>query len=348
VLLPVAFISLLAWATAGSSNGDTSDPMRAALWIWLGAHHIPFHLALPPAGQAGLLSYLPLGALIFPFLAARSGFARAMDQIDRDARGVRLTRSLFSLMYAGIATLLAWVSKSSTVEPILYFVPIATLPLAWFATSTVRIFSPRKQFISFGLAIRVIAVVMGVASIVLAASLFQNRATIANLTLVLEPGWLGGILLFILSVLYIPNAVVATLSYLVGPGFAIGTGTVVSALTHRISEIPALPLLGALPTGRHPFILFSALGISLAGVILFSRTIDHDRKSLFISFILTIVGVAILGFLSSGQLLTNALGTVGVSTWKLTLFFGVEFGFGVLIAWVVPLIFQRMRHKVAR
>ena len=37
LLLPLAFISLIAWATAGSTTGNTSDPMRAAVWLWLGA-----------------------------------------------------------------------------------------------------------------------------------------------------------------------------------------------------------------------------------------------------------------------------------------------------------------------
>ena len=82
VLLPISFLSLIAWATAGSVNGNTTDPMRGAMWIWLGAHHLPFTLSLPPAGTPGLLSYLPLGALIFPILAIRSGFARSMEKLD--------------------------------------------------------------------------------------------------------------------------------------------------------------------------------------------------------------------------------------------------------------------------
>ncbi len=45
VLLPFAFVALIAWATAGSATGTTTDPIRAALWIWLGAHHIPFSIA---------------------------------------------------------------------------------------------------------------------------------------------------------------------------------------------------------------------------------------------------------------------------------------------------------------
>ena len=56
VLLPISFLTLIAWATAGSITGNTSDPIRAAMWVWLGIHHIPFSLSLPPAAVEGYLS----------------------------------------------------------------------------------------------------------------------------------------------------------------------------------------------------------------------------------------------------------------------------------------------------
>jgi len=84
LLLPTSFIALLAWATAGSATGNTGDPLRAALWIWIGAHQIPFSLALPPSGLDGYLSYLPLGALVFPVLAIRSGISRTIERLDND------------------------------------------------------------------------------------------------------------------------------------------------------------------------------------------------------------------------------------------------------------------------
>ena len=84
VLLPTSFLALVAWATAGSATGNTGDPLRAALWIWLGAHQIPFSLTLPPANSAGYLSYLPLGGVILPVLAIRSGIARIIYRLDGD------------------------------------------------------------------------------------------------------------------------------------------------------------------------------------------------------------------------------------------------------------------------
>ena len=92
VLFPISFIALLAWATAGSATGNTGDPLRAALWIWLGAHQVPFSLARPPANIAGYLSYLPLGAVILPIFAIRSGFNRVIDRLDHNTSTLPLAR----------------------------------------------------------------------------------------------------------------------------------------------------------------------------------------------------------------------------------------------------------------
>lgn len=345
ILLPTAFISLLGWATAGSSNGDTSDPMRVAVWAWLGAHHVPFNLVLPPAGQMGFLSYLPLGALIFPALAARSSFKRGMNRIAQDARSIRLLRLFFSIFYLAIAMLLAWGARIPAVEPVLYWVPIITLPLLWLSTATFRKLDPSISAISLGLAMRMIAVALGVSSLVLGTSLAFQLTTVENLVVVLQPGWLGGLLLFLLNVLYLPNAIVATLAYLVGPGFAVGANTILSPLTHRILEIPALPLLGALPTGRHPMALIGAAAVTLAGVVLYRLSISHNIRTLAQSYFLTVAGIALIAFLSSGSLITKAMGSVGVSTWQVSSAFGLELGLGVFLAWCIPFAIESVRRR---
>jgi hypothetical protein len=348
VLLPTAFISLLAWATAGSSNGDTKDPMRAALWIWLGAHHVPFHLVLPPSAQAGLLSYLPLGALLFPLLAARSGLKRAFDRCDRDPRSLRLIRALFSIFYIGFAVLLALGSNSQAVKPIFYFVPLNSFLIVLVASIGIGSVQKRKDFSASLVALRIISVALGSSALVLGFTMVFHLQTIKNLTIVLEPGLLGAILLFILSILYMPNAILATLAYLVGPGFAVGAHTLVSPLTHRISEIPALPLLGALPTGRHPLALLSILGMIGCGVALYRSTVWHSRRALGETLFFTISLFALLSLLSSGSLLTRALGSVGVSPWKLTASISGELLLGLFLAWSIPLLVETSRNRIAK
>lgn len=346
VLLPCAFLSLLAWATAGSIAGNTLDPMRVAGWLWLASHHIPFDLLLPPGGQVGLFSYLPLGALIFPFMAIRSGFIRAayqLEDVERGVRSLRLMRSLISIFYTGFAALIAWGTTTNGVKPMIYLVPLATFPISWLAMSTVRDFTRREPIFPLQLALRFIAVITGIASLVLAFSLFVNQATIRDLTVVLQPGWLGGTLLFFIGVLYIPNAIMATLSYLIGPGFALGAGTTFSALTHDISQIPAVPILGALPTDRYPLILLSALGVCAGGALFYILAMRHNFKTFIASFAIILAGMTLLGLLSGGQLLTKALTPFGVFTWQFALAFALEFLLGAFLAWFSRWVVTRIR-----
>ena len=334
VLLPTAFITLLGWATAGSSNGNTSDPMRAAIWLWLGAHHVAFTLLLPPANQAGFLSYLPLGAMIFPMMAIRNGFVRAKNLMELDDQSFKLLRTVFSLMYAGFTALLAWGSGTSAVRPILYYVPLTTIPIVWLATLNLRKIRSKNRGVD--IAVRMLAFGLGVSALVYGVALALHLSTIQNLVTVLQPGWLGGALLLLFNILYLPNAIIATFSYLVGPGFAIGTHTLVAPLTHRIMEIPALPLLGGLPTGRHPMVLLSGIAIFFCGIIMFRGAMKSGAGTLAASFICLISLVALVSYLSSGALLTKAMGSVGVSIWQLTLAIAVELGVGIFFAWAIP------------
>lgn len=336
VLLPTAFIALVAWATAGSSNGNTGEPMKVAVWIWLGAHHIPFNLILPPASQIGFFSYLPIGALLFPLLALRSSFNRAKDRLEKDERSIRLARLFIVIFYTAILTLLAWGTSTTAVKPVLYWAPIAAVSFVLLATAPWPAIRQLEIFESTRFASRIMAIAIGVSSIVLGISLALNTQTIENLIVVLEPGWLGGVLLLLLNILYLPNAIIATFSYLVGPGFAVGAGTLLSPLTHRISEIPALPLLGALPTGRHPSVILMTGFVAVAGLVLYLRTKRNGFRELVTNFLCIISGVAILAFLASGALMTDAMRTVGVSPWQLSAAIAVELGVGILLAWGIP------------
>ncbi|MFB9237362.1 DUF6350 family protein [Plantactinospora siamensis] len=53
----------------------------------------------------------------------------------------------------------------------------------------------------------------------------------------------------LLSLAYAPNASVWAASYLLGPGFAVGAGTVVRVTEVTVGGLPAVPLLAGLPTG---------------------------------------------------------------------------------------------------
>jgi hypothetical protein len=339
VLLPTSFISLVAWATAGSATGNTGEPLRAALWIWLASHQVPFSLALPPANIAGYLSYLPLGAIVFPILAIRSGFSRTIDRLDHNSSLLPLARTLFALQYTLIAMLLSYFSSTTAVKPVWYLTPLFVLPLTLITVATV---GRRLTFAQAALySSRALALLLGVASIILGILIFTNLHMVKTLTTVLEPGIVGGVLLLILNILYIPNAVVATLAYFSGTGFAVGSGTLVAPWSFHINSIPAFPLLGALPTGKSLLSLFGIVVVVLTGALLASWTIDLNTKILVQSLVVSTVITAVIGYAASGALLTDAMSAVGVSPWKFTLSLIGELATGAFLALYLPRLVKR-------
>lgn len=62
----------------------------------------------------------------------------------------------------------------------------------------------------------------------------------------------AAVLLVALAALLVPNAVLFSSSYALGPGFAIGTGTVVSPTAVALGPVPLFPLVAAVPDDRVP------------------------------------------------------------------------------------------------
>ena len=343
LLLPLSFVSLIAWATAGSATGNTSDPIRAALWLWIGAHHIPFSLTL--AGNApGYLSYLPIGALVIPFLALYSGFKRAINKLHMDYHSVNSVRLIFSLIYTFFLTLLSFLSKSAGVAPKWYFAPI----FGFFISYSASVLASGGSKISKPLAhaARIISLALGLSFIYLGILIFTHLDTVKNLTTVLQPGLFGGVLLFFLSIFYLPNVAIAQLSYFLGSGFAVGSGTNISPLTRVIDQIPAFPLMGVIPESTSKFALLAILLFIVLGVLLGIRTLSLSTQTLIQSYILAVAFIALLAYLASGALITEAMGSVGVSVWKVTLAFAVEVGVGAGAIAILPALFDRnSSHK---
>jgi hypothetical protein len=328
LLLPLAFITLVAWATAGSTSGTTSDPIRAAMWIWLGAHHVHFDLSLSPTGVAGSLTYLPLGGLIFPILALRSGFKRTVAKLDGDYSNLTGARLFFSLFYAILAFLIAFFSASEGVRPVWPLASIFAFLIAFASTFLLG------RGINFAppviLALRTIALLLALGFAIFAFAFFNNFDQGKLITTVLAPGIFGSLLLLILNIIYLPNVAIAALSYISGAGFAVGADTHLSPFTQSIGEIPALPLLAALPIESNRYLLLLSLCIVAIGALLGYWTHSLHDSAAWQSLFLILLALGLLGYFASGSLITSPMGAVGVSIWKFQLAVGLELLIGLV------------------
>ncbi|MGA1279623.1 MAG: hypothetical protein ACO3YA_04880, partial [Candidatus Nanopelagicaceae bacterium] len=98
LMLPIAFASLIVWATAGSSSGSTSDPIFTSLWFYMAAHQIPLEIAGSLDGAR--LTFLPLGALALVFLVIRSGVIRTVELFEESKK--RIVVVTFALIYSAL------------------------------------------------------------------------------------------------------------------------------------------------------------------------------------------------------------------------------------------------------
>jgi len=315
ILLPLSFIALFAWSTAGSATGNTSDPIRAAIWMWLGSHLVPFKLSLASGFSSGALSYLPIGAAIFPWFAIRSGFRRA-SEFSNNPRG---SRTFVLFFYTVIATIAAALSQSENIKPNLILTPIYVLLLGLSATINYQSnFLQRFKFISYAS-----MAVLGLTTLVTGISLILHFEIVKSLAIVIQPGIMGGFLFTILQLLYLPNLAIAGISYFSGLGFSLGSDTLISPLTIDLNSLPAIPILGSLPTSEHPLLLISLvipiLIISLNQLRVFRkyREFRIRQNEILVCVIPLIALLAPCSFLSGGTLLTQDMHPVGLTWWKL-------------------------------
>jgi hypothetical protein len=144
-------------------------------------------------------------------------------------------------------------------------------------------------------------------------ALVLDLATAANLLsqLGLESGEL--VLFCLASALLLPNAVLFSGAYLLGPGFTVGTGTLVTTTGVALGPLPMFPLLAALPDdgpapGWTPYLM--ALPPLVAGVAAAATQRRHPTTRWEEGALRGCAGGVLAG-LATGLLMTVAGGAAG-------------------------------------
>ena len=357
ILLPLSFISLIAWATAGSSTGNTADPLRAALWFFLIAHHIPLDLSLSNNAISGALTYFPIGALLIPFLAIRSGYRKIIEEQDEFApRQKRLLIISLAFSYAAVGTTLSLFATGNTVSAPFYLVfPILFIVAGLSAFLSSNLLPEHGIKFPWQRALKVSWIVLmaliGIGGVIFSLSLGWHFTTVLQLTQVIEPGIFGGLAFLAVQILYLPNFAIAALSYLAGSGVVIGNGSWLNPFVHRIDEIPAIPLLGGLPVHPHPYLillvlLFVAIGFLIAryGEGIYSDRVEQQR------FYLATLGIIVVLTLfiaraSSGELLSSNLSSVGPQWWLMPIMLTLEIALGIALRIYLPILINKIRES---
>jgi hypothetical protein len=122
--------------------------------------------------------------------------------------------------------------------------------------------------------------VLAAAAVIVAVLLVTHVERAGDLWALLDPGLGGGVALAVGSVLVVPTLVLWTASALVGPGFAIGSGTSVDLTGSQLGQVPGFPLLAALPApGEFPGWVFVLGLVPLLGGMLSGWRVDPGGRS---------------------------------------------------------------------
>ena len=215
--------------------------------------------------------------------------------------------------------------------------------------ATLKFDRSRNRILYFSLYL--FAIVLGCATLAFAFSLYGHWNEMKSITVVLGGGVVGGILLTLLQILYLPNIALATLSYLTGIGFSFGSHSTINATQVTIGQVPALPFVSALPTGIHKELNYGIAFWGLLFIALFifiqksERSILRITRDLFAQGIRFFIVIAVIAYLSAGELLTDSLNPVGVIWWRFVAYLAAAFISASIVAIYLPALLRRALHR---
>lgn len=159
------------------------------------------------------------------------------------------------------------------------------------------------------------ALIVAGAALVLTVLIVVDFGSVVGLYERLQSGALGGAALTIAQAAFIPNFVIWTVAWLIGPGFAIGTGSSVGPVATQLGPIPIVPLFGVLPPGTLALGFLGLLVPLLAGFLAALLLRSHVNRSAAVHgpgwVFVTAVGVGCVAGIELGLLTWWSAGAIG-------------------------------------
>ena len=304
----VAALLALLTVTAENTQFSTLDVLLAAGPGWLAAHQVPIAINGHPLGLLPLLPAIGVAALI-----ARTA-ARAAQRLGcRKPRQSIAVVGVLAGAHAAFGLLIAVISSGSVAAPVTAFL----VPGVFAALAATAGLAKRCGLVSAARAYVDPPALHGLRAGALGmAGLLASGAVVFMLSLALsastvyksfEPGFGTSFGLFLVSLGYLPNAIVAGLSFAAGPGFSIGSVTI-SPIRFSGGSVPSVPLLAGIPDHHAVWwpvlVLLPAATGALVGWSV--RKIDDNPvarlRTVGVAGALVGFGCVVLGTLAGGRL----------------------------------------------
>ncbi|WP_136056169.1 DUF6350 family protein [Microbacterium sp. K24] len=373
----------LLWTLAFGVTADWGALWPLAGTLWEFGHGVPLEVTIPdalivslgiPAEAASFaVSITPLAFLLFTLLfAARSGKRAA-------AAGAWLLGSLsgatvFALIATGVA-LSARLAAAQTSLLLAILLPSAAylvgaicggVRVAWEdgdgglldrvhdAVDARDDWAPVPAAIARGTAFALVTVT-GAAALAFAVMVALRGGEVVALFQAARVDVLGLTVMTLGQLVYLPTLIVWVISWLAGPGFAVGVGTAVSPAGTQLGVVPGIPVFGLLPENSSIWMLIVVLipiaAGAFAGWAVRSRLVWEDtplgagqRAVIALGISVMTAGVAALAaVLVSGSMGPGRLAEVGPAPLPFALALGGE----VLLGAAILLLSPRHRDELA-
>ncbi|MDM7831931.1 cell division protein PerM [Cellulomonas edaphi] len=275
-----AILSLLALVlpAVAAFVATAADPSNAGVsWfravqvggaLWLAGHGVPLTvggvaISLVPLGITALAVFTCYASARRSAVPTRSAYLAGVGTYVAGALLVAL------LVGTGPVGLVRTVAGAALVAAIGLGTGMASrsgAPSVRTLTAPVWVRVPRVLRVGAGAAAMVVAALVAVASVVTALWVVAGLATIRDVVDGLGLGAVGGTVLAFGELSFAPNLVVWAIAWIAGPGFAVGAGTHFAPHEVVAGPMPAVPILGALPSNTLPGLWSFATPLLLAGL----------------------------------------------------------------------------------
>ena len=269
-LLVLLAVGVIGWFVSDAGvHGAPRDGMQVGALAWLAAHGsgvtvLGVRVEIVPLGLTAVCAWSMwrMGHRVGDAVSGHGPDADRISDGERDFT-VPTAVALFLAGYAVVATVVATLAAGATADPSLPRVLVwSTVMTAVVAAPAIAIGSGRAAIwatflpatVRAGAAVaRAVAVSVLTASAVLFTVAFAAAlGDAATMTSRLHLGAGETTLYALVSASFLPNAAIFSGSWLLGPGFAVGAGTLVSPTAVVLGPLPLFPLLAALPDPGTP------------------------------------------------------------------------------------------------
>lgn len=383
VLVPLGAV----WLTGGFAGREVFGTLQLAAQAWLVLHGVPLAFGLPDGGT-GLLWAVPLALTLIPFLLAwRAGrrLARASytDQLWQALLGALVVYAAFGLGAAYLADDGATSASPAAGASVPLIAAGAGMIIGayreagswgrligvdlaeWIATSSQHSrWAGSYAWSAMRAAFLAVVSALGLAAILLAVTIAIHWAAIATIYERLDAGIVGGAVVTIGQLGFLPNLAVWTLAWSSGSGFALGAGSSISPLATAAGPLPALPILGAVPSGQLEYGMAALALPVLAGILagwwffregenhfdewlqlkLEARWVTAAASTLCLGLLVGMLagaGTAVVALLSGASVGVGRFVEIGPDPLWTGLFVAAEVAVGVVVGYAVSPLLER-------